>query len=68
MGNVREDGVGVFWGWDFIIEAVISLVPGRVLCVDCRWHGVPLRLMFMLPVGEAPRRVLWGAGGFLLHL
>lgn len=68
-GNVREGGVGVFCSWDFVVEAVVSLVPGRVLCVDCWWHEVPLRLVNVYaPCGRGGWGELFGgARGCLLH-
>lgn len=37
VGGVHADGVGILFGTrDFILESVISVVPGGVLCMDCR--------------------------------
>ncbi|GAA6077017.1 uncharacterized protein LOC121397172, partial [Tachysurus ichikawai] len=40
------DGVGVlFKSFEWEVENVISVVPGRILCVDCTWRGVRCRVI-----------------------
>lgn len=37
VGNVKEDGVGILLNLlDITVEPSVSIIPGRVLCADCR--------------------------------
>lgn len=45
-GNVKADGVGIlFYSWDFQLEILSVLIPGRILVVDARWRGVAFRFI-----------------------
>ena len=46
VGNVHADGLGIlFKGGGVFIEEFISVVPGRLLCVDVLWGGGKFRLL-----------------------
>lgn len=66
---VVHGGGILFKGWDIKINTRVSIVPGRVLCVDCRWKGVPLRLiLYKLINVYAPTYTGGGGGGAGLRL
>ncbi|GAA6085326.1 uncharacterized protein LOC121397172, partial [Tachysurus ichikawai] len=63
IGDGRGDGVGVlFNSFDWVIEATVSVVPGRVLCVDGMGRGLRFRAIAVY----APCRVGQRRGFFCL--
>uniref|UniRef100_A0A3B1K8S2 Endonuclease/exonuclease/phosphatase domain-containing protein n=1 Tax=Astyanax mexicanus TaxID=7994 RepID=A0A3B1K8S2_ASTMX len=62
-GTGRGDGVGlIFRSHDFAVTAVLSVVPGRVICTDGTWRGLRFRAVGVYaPSRIGERRGFFGA-------